>query len=98
MLGEWFIADRDFGIALRSQVPDGSGVLDQERKVVLIEHRQYCARIRTDQVPHACVEPVVHMGQHEIEVRFTGADPLDKSDPIRLLTLRQTGAVIQERP
>ena len=55
------VARGDLWIALRSQVPDGGRVLDEEREVVLGEQGQNARGVRTQLFAHGGVKAVVDM-------------------------------------
>ena len=48
MCRERLVLRGDLRIALRTEIPDGRGILDQEREVVLIEQRQDARGVRAD--------------------------------------------------
>ncbi len=67
-LRQRLITRGDLRIALRAQVPDGGGVLDQEREVVLIEQGKNARGVGADQIVHAGIEPVVHVSEDKIQI------------------------------
>ena len=85
-------------IALRPKVPDGSRVLDQERKGMPVEQRKNACGIRPDGVAHPGVETVVHMRQDKVEVRLVAPQRLHLRQPILLHLARQLAAKVEKRP
>ena len=62
------IPPRDLPVALRPQVPHRRRILHQEREGTPFQQRQHARGIRPDGVPHAGIEPVIHVGEHHIQV------------------------------
>ena len=92
------VARGDLRIALRPEVPDGGGIFDQEREIVVIEQGQHTRGVGADEIAHAGIEAVVDMSEHEIEIGLGGADGFDFADPVFLLAARELGAVVEKSP
>ena len=85
MIGERLISRSDLRIALRAQVPDGRGILDQKREVVLIEQGKHARGVGADEIVHARIEAVVHVGEDQVQIGLRGADGFILTDPFLLL-------------
>jgi hypothetical protein len=86
------------GIALRAEVPDGGGIFDQEREVVLIEQGENARGVGADEIVHAGIEAVVHVSEHKVQIGLRCADGFDLADPFLLLAAGQIGAVVEKGP
>ncbi len=98
VLGERLVTRGNLGITLRAQVPDGGGILDQEREVVLIEQGKNARSVRADEIVHARIEAVVHVSEHQVQIGLGCADGFDLADPFLLLAAGEIGAVIEKGP
>ncbi len=98
VLRERLVTRGDLRITLRAEVPDGGGILDQEREVVLIEQGQNARGVGADEIAHAGIEAVVDVREHEIQIGLGGADGFDLADPFLLLAAREIGAIVEKSP
>jgi hypothetical protein len=64
---------------------------------VFFEKREHAAGIGTNSVAHSAREPIIHMGEHQIQARIGAAFQINHANPFLLHTARQLGAEIKER-
>ena len=94
--GQRLISARNFGIALRSEMPDRSGILDEEREIMLGHQIQRARGVSADSVFHPRIEAVVNMRERHIKIRLDAPQCKDLAKPILLHASRELGAKIQK--
>src|SRR5688572_30536554 len=77
-------------------MPDGGGILYQEREIEALEHGQNTAGVGADQVAHVCIEAVVDVCQSNIEMRQLSAHAADFCEPTLLHSFCDLSAKRQE--
>ncbi len=87
---------RDFGIALRAEIPDCRGIFDQKRERLLIEKRQDARGVGSDSVFHSWIETIVHVCENNVEIGLHGTELRREAEPLLLHAARETGAEVEE--
>ena len=96
MRGEGGVAVGDLGVPLRSQVPDRGRVFDQEGHPSVLSEPQESGGVGSDQIPHPCVETVVHVGEDDLQPRLLHPEGLEFGDPLLLQLGGQLHPILQK--
>jgi len=86
----------NFPVPVRAEVPNGRRIFDQKSKFPAGRHREKPGGVRADRVPHPSIEPVVHMGEDQVEIGFSPSQCLQFGDPFGLDPPRQFRAKVQK--